>query len=280
MAYTTVLLHCDAGRTLAARAGVAADLAGRFGSHVIGLHVRPRFEMPMYADGAMAIDTLYEVYDKQVKADEAEAAAIFKQAMKGDRLVSEWRTVDGYIDAAVCEAALGADLVILGQADPENSGSATPSDLPEQVALRSGRPVLVLPYIGSPTPPGGRVMICWNNSREAASAVTGALPLLAKAAKVEMLIIDPETTTERDRARHSGKDIAAWLGRHGVKAEIVRDTAPAGEVGNEILSRAADHDVDLIVMGVYGHSRVREMVLGGASRTLLSSMTVPVLMAH
>jgi nucleotide-binding universal stress UspA family protein len=280
MEYTTILLHCDAGRTLAGRAQVAADFAGRFRSHVIGLHVRPRFETPMYTDGAVAMDSLYEAYDKQVKAEEAEAAAIFKPAMKGDKIFSEWRVVGGYIDEAVSQAALGADLVILGQADPDDTGSATPADLAEQVALRGGRPVLVLPYIGVPKPPGGRAMICWNNSREAARAVTGALPLLAKAAKVEMLIVDPQKATDEDRARNSGKDIAAWLGRHGVKAEIVRDMAPASEVGGRILSRAADHDIDLIVMGIYGHSRVREMVLGGASRTLLSSMTVPVLMAH
>jgi nucleotide-binding universal stress UspA family protein len=284
MAYTTILLHCDAGRTLAGRAQVAADFAGRFGSHVIGLHVRPRFEMPLYTDGAMAgtmaMDSLYDAYDRQVKSEEADAAAIFKSAMKADRLLSEWRVVAGYVDEEVCQAALGADLVILGQADPDNPGSATPADLAEQVALRSGRPVLVLPHIGAPKPPGGRAMICWNESREAARAVTGALPLLAKAAKVEMLMIDAKGATEQDRARHSGKDITAWLGRHGVKAEIVRDTAPASEVGGRILSRAADHDIDLIVMGIYGHSRVREMVLGGASRTLLSSMTVPVLMAH
>jgi nucleotide-binding universal stress UspA family protein len=280
MGYTTILLHCDAGRTLAGRTQVAADLAGRFGAHVIGLHVRPRFETPMYTDGAMAMESLYDAYDKQVRAEEAEAAAIFKPAMKGDRIFGEWRVVGGYVDEAVSQAALGADLVIVGQADPENSRSATPPDLAEQVALRSGRPVLVVPHIGASTPPGERVMICWNDSREAVRAITGALPLLAKAQRVEMLIVDPPNATDEDRARNSGKEIAGWLGRHGVKAEIVRDAATAGEVGNAILSRAADHNVDLIVMGIYGHSRLREMVLGGASRTLLSSMTVPILMAH
>jgi len=280
MGYRTILLHCDADRTLAARTQVAADLAGRLGAHIVGLHVRQRFETPMYTDGAVAMDSLYDAYEKQVKAEETEASAAFKAAMRSDKIFSEWHVVGGYVDEAVAEAALAADLVIVGQADPENSGSATPSDLPEQVALRSGRPVLVVPYIGSPKPPGGRAMICWNHSREAARAVTGALPLLEKASKVEMLIVDQDKTTDEDRARHSGKDIAAWLGRHGVKAEIARTAAPASDVGTTILSRAADHDVDLIVMGIYGHSRLREMVLGGASRTLLASMTVPVLMAH
>ncbi len=280
MGYTTILLHCDASRTLRARTEVAADFAGRFAAHVIGLHVRPRFETPMLTDAGMAMDSLYEAYDREVKAGEATAAAAFRQAMQGDKIFSEWRPVGGYVDEAVSEAALGADLVIVGQADPEDAGSATPSDLAEQVALRSGRPVLVLPYIGAQRPPGQRVMICWNNSREAARAVTGALPLLAKAAKVEMLIVDGEKATDAERARHSGKEITAWLGRHGIKAAIVRDAAPTSAIATAILSRAADHDIDLIVMGVYGHSRLREMVLGGTSRTLLGSMTVPVLMAH
>lgn len=280
MGYTTILLHCDTSRTLRARAAVAADFAGRFGAHVVGLHVRPRFEMPMLTDAGMAMDSLYDAYDREMKAGEAETSATFRQAMQGDKVFSEWRPVGGYVDEAVSEAALGADLVIVGQADPEDTGSATPSDLAEQVALRSGRPVLVLPHIGVQRPPGERVMICWNNSREAARAVTGALPLLAKAAKVEMLVIDGEKATDADRERSSGKDVTAWLGRHGVKAALVRDTAPASAIGTAILSRAADHDIDLIVMGLYGHSRMREMVLGGTSRTLLGSMTVPVLTAH
>jgi nucleotide-binding universal stress UspA family protein len=280
MAYTTILLHCDAGRTLKGRAAMTADFAGRMGSHVIGLHVRPRFETPMYTDGVVAMDSLFDAYDRQVKVEQTEALAAFKSAMHGDKIFSEWRAVDGYVDEAVSEAALGADLVILSQHDPEDTASATPSDLAEQVTLRSGRPVLVLPFIGAPKPPGNRAMICWNNSREAARAVTGALPLLAKASKVTMLVVDAPSATDEDRARSSGKQVTAWLGRHGVKAEVVRDTAASSEVGNAILSRAADLDADLIVMGLYGHSRMREMVLGGVSRTLLASMTVPVLMAH
>lgn len=280
MGYATILLHCDASRTLPARAAVAADFAGRFGSHVVGLHVRPRFETPMFVDAGMAMDSLYEAYDRETKAGAAQASAAFRQAMQGDKIFSEWRVVGGFVDEAVAEAALGADLVILGQADPEDTASSTPSDLVEQVALRSGRPVLVLPHVGAAKPPGARVMICWNNSREAARAVTGALPLLAKASRVEMLVVDGEQATDADRERTSGREITAWLGRHGVKATVVRDTAPASAIATEILSRAADHDIDLIVMGLYGHSRMREMVLGGTSRTLLNSMTVPVLMAH
>jgi nucleotide-binding universal stress UspA family protein len=164
----------------------------------------------------------------------------------------------------------------LGQAEPEPT--ATPSDLPETVALAIGRPVLVVPHIGA-KPPGKVVLLCWNASREAARAAADSLPFLKAAEKVIILAVDPATSSAGHGAE-PGADVAAWLSRHGVKVTVQRDVAADSDVGGVILSRAADHDADLIVMGIYGHSRMREMVLGGVSRTLLRSMTVPVVMAH
>lgn len=162
------------------------------------------------------------------------------------------------------------------QAAPELT--ATPSDLPEAVALTTGRPVLVLPFIGA-KPPGKVVLLCWNASREAARAAADALPFLKAAQKVIVLVVNPTTSAEGHGAE-PGADVAAWLARHGVQITVQRDVAPDADVGGVILSRAADQGADLIVMGIYGHSRMREMVLGGASRTLLASMTVPVFMSH
>jgi nucleotide-binding universal stress UspA family protein len=145
------------------------------------------------------------------------------------------------------------------------------------VAMATERPVLVVPYIGAAKPPGNNVMLCWNGRREAARAATGALPLLKTATNVTLLMIDPATPTG---GGEPGADAAQWLARHGAKVTVQRDSAEGSNVGGVILSRAADRDIDLIVMGLYGHSRVRELVLGGASRTLLASMTVPLLLAH
>ena len=134
----------------------------------------------------------------------------------------------------------------------------------------------MVPHIGAAQPPGRTVMICWNGQREASRAVTGALPFLKAADRVIMLTIGADPTDDpasTDRA-------IEWLGRHGVKAVVQRDQAGDTDVGNVILSRAADASADLIVMGIYGHSRMRERVLGGASRTLLASMTAPLLVAH
>jgi nucleotide-binding universal stress UspA family protein len=122
-------------------------------------------------------------------------------------------------------------------------------------------------------------MLCWNASRESGRAAAEALPFLAMADKVTVLVVD----TKQLGSAHGpepGADVAAWLARHGVNITVQREAAADVDVGELILSHAAAHDIDLIVMGLYGHSRLREVILGGASRTLLSSMTVPVLTAH
>ena len=153
---------------------------------------------------------------------------------------------------------------------------ATPTDLPERLALHGERPILLVPHIGAARPPGRTVIVCWNGLREASRAATAALPILKAAARVIVLTIEAEKAGDGDAGRLAGE----WLGRHGVKATVQRDTAAASDVGNVILSRAADSSADPIVMGIYGPSRMREFVLGGASRTLLGSMTVPLLIAH
>lgn len=278
MSYKTILVHCDASKTVSHRLAVAVQAAERFGAHLVGFHARTPFEAPMLADGGgFPMDDFFKAYDEAVKTEEAAAFAAFTKATKGKGLATEWRVVDGYVDAELVVQARYADLVVLGQAEPGQT--ATPSDLPEAVALATGRPVLAVPHIGVRRPPGKLVMLCWNAGREAARAAHDALPFLKGADKVVVLIIEPRSSASGHGAE-PGADVAAWLSRHGVKVTVQRDVAPDADVGAAILSRAADHDADLIVMGVYGHSRVRELVLGGASRTLLGSMTVPILMAH
>ena len=276
MGFKTILVHCDASASVHHRLDVAANLAERFGAHLVGLHVRRPFETPFFFDGGFPMDDFFKSYEASVKADEAVALAAFTKSAKGRHLATEWRVAEGYIEGETAVQARYADLIVLGQAEQEPT--ATPSDLPESVALVTGRPVLVVPHIGA-KPPGKIVMLCWNASREAARAATDALPLLKAAEKVIVLAINPKASAAGHGAE-PGADAAAWLARHGVKVSVQRDVALDVDVGGVILSRAADHGVDLIVMGIYGQSRMREMVLGGASRTLLGSMTVPVFMAH
>lgn len=278
MAYKTILVHCDAAKNVAHRLGVAAELAQAHGAHLVGFHARPPFETPVFFDGGFPMDDFFKSYEASVKADMATASAAFEKATKGRHLSTEWRVVDGFPDSELAVQARYADLLVLGQTDPEST-LPTPTDLPEAVALSSGRPVLVVPHIGVTQAPGKTVLLCWNASRESARAATDALPFLKAAAKVIVLVIDAKSSPTGHGAE-PGADAATWLARHGVKVTVQRDVAADSDVGATILSRAADLNVDLIVMGLYGHSRMREMVLGGASRTLLGSMTVPVFMAH
>lgn len=278
MSYKTILVHCDASPKLVHRVGIAAEMAQRFGAHLVGAYVQAPFDLPAFFDGAIPTDDLYASYEAAAKADHDTASAAFNKAVKGMHLSTEWRLTKGYPENELAVQARYADLVVLGQTEPE-SGLATPSDLPESVALSTGRPTLVVPHIGASTKPGKSVMLCWNASRESARAASDALPFLVAAESVMVLVIDGRVSAEGHGAE-PGADVAAWLARHGVKATVQRDVSPDTDVGGVILSRAADHDIDLIVMGLYGHSRLREMVLGGASRTLLSSMTAPVFMSH
>ena len=277
MGYKTILVHCDASRGTAGRLGIAVHLADRFAGHVVGLHVRQAFQAPAFTDAGPAMDSLYRTYETTMRAEEAMATAAFRDAVGNQGISSEWRVADGYVDEILAAEARVADLVIVGQAEPDSPPTATPDDLAEDIAMAAECPVLIVPYIGAAKPPGKTVMLCWNDSREAKHAAVGALPLLAAADKVIVLIIDPKTGAGHEEP---GADVAAWLARHGAKVTVQRDSAADSDVGGVILSRAADHDIDLIVMGIYGHSRMRERVLGGASRTLLASMTAPLLVAH
>jgi nucleotide-binding universal stress UspA family protein len=278
MGYKTILAHVDVGKSTAGTLSVALDLANRFEAHLVGLHIHRRFESPMYSEASAALDLLYKSYEQAVKAEEDAAAATFRSVV-GANVSSEWRVADGFPEDALLSHARCVDLVVMGQHDSEGPPIATPRDFAEKFTLVSERPVLIVPHIGAAKPVGQKILLCWNGRREAARAATAALPLLKKAQSVTVLIVDPHTS-EADVGGEPGAEVAAWIARHGAKVAVKRDTAADSDVGNVILSRAADQDTDLIVMGLYGHSRMRELVLGGVSRTVLSSMTVPVLVAH
>ena len=279
MNYKTILVHCDDGKAADARLSIAMELAGRHQAHLVGLHARPPFEPPVYGDASYALDSFYEAHEATMKTSEAASRTLFEKATKGTSLSVEWRSADGYADQLLTLHGRYADLTIVGQTDRSRDDVSPPSDLPESVAMATGRGTLVVPFIATPRMPTGKVMLCWNGSREAARAASDALPLLKAATNVTVLSIEPKSSEGGD-GTHPGADIAVWLGRHGVTAAVERDMAPDGDAGEVILSRAMDHGSELIVMGIYGHSRLREFVLGGASRTILASMTVPVFMAH
>jgi nucleotide-binding universal stress UspA family protein len=167
------------------------------------------------------------------------------------------------------------DLAIVGQTEPE--GSAVEAIISESTLFDSGRPMIVVPYIHKGPFKLDRVMVCWDGSRPAARAIADAMPLLQRAGSTEVVIIANERGKQDEI---EGADMGQHLARHGLNVEVKRITRDNLDVANVLLSHSADSDANFIVMGGYGHSRLREFVLGGVTRTILRSMTVPVLMSH
>jgi len=171
--------------------------------------------------------------------------------------------------------ARGFDLSIVGQAKPD--GNAVEAMISESTLFESGRPVIIVPYIQKAPIKLDRIMVCWDGSRSAARAVADAMPFLERAKNVEVVIV----TNERGkRDEIEGADIGQHLARHGLKVEVTRITHGDLDVADALLSHSMDASADFMVMGGYGHSRLREFVLGGVTRNILRTMTLPTLMSH
>jgi nucleotide-binding universal stress UspA family protein len=221
----------------------------------------------------------YSDADTQVaeKAEQIEAA--FRERLRLSGVQGDWRVASGRASEAVVRQAWYADLTILGQVDPSHPPPAAGRHLVEDVLLTSGRPTLVIPYVGSFETIGTRVLVAWNNSREAARAVHDALPLLAKAASVTIMAVSPGRREPAADEANTG-DLIDHLARHGISAKAERTMAAGKSIPDVLLSYAADLNADLLVAGGYGHSRLRERILGGTTHVLLQHLTVPVLMSH
>jgi nucleotide-binding universal stress UspA family protein len=270
--YKTLLVHLDEQPRCTERLQLASTLAARFDAHLVGLFALGAARIPSYAL-AEAGPIVRDIEERRRAEAARKAEEEFRRAERRGGGKSEWRLSADDAAAAVRLSARYADLVVLGQPQP---GDALGRSFVEEVILSAGRPVLMVPYAGRFADAGRRVLVAWDAGREAARAVTDALPLLSMAQAVEVVAFG----NGGDHGPVPGADLSLFLARHGVKAAAARQHAPGVDVGNQILSRAADANADLIVMGAYGHSRLRELALGGATRSVLDAMTVPVLMAH
>jgi len=277
MAFKDILVHVDDGKSCPARLELAVGLAAAHGAHLTGLHVRRPSQLPDFimAEYGGEIATLQAKYIAEAAAT---AKSLFDQAVKGVEANVEWRDVTGELLDLVPLHARYADLAIIGQADL-NGDDVPARRLVDHLVLDAGRPVLVVPCVGRYPTLGQKVLVAWNAGREATRAIGDAMPILETAARVSVLAINPLGGLG-GHGELPGADIALHLARHGVKAVCQAVRADDLEVGALLLSRAADEDADLLVMGAYGRSRLRELVLGGATRHVLDHMTVPVLLSH
>jgi len=281
MSYKDLLVVLDSEATARERLDLATALAERFAAHLVGLYPLPTPQAPRhlgYYDPAL-LDPFFAELRERASSAAVKMRETFEHVTGLRRLSAEWREITEGPDADPVLHARYADLAILGQLDPDRVETESIQPRPEQVALASGRPVLIVPYAGRFDNVGRRIVIAWNSTREAARAVSDAMPFLESADLVIVLTIDPREGPD-GHGELPGADIAVHLARHGVKAQIERTVSAGLPVGEVLLSRIADLGADLLVMGAYGHSRVRELLLGGATRSVLRSMTLPVLMSH
>jgi nucleotide-binding universal stress UspA family protein len=279
MSYKSLLVHLDNDRRCDKRIDIAAKLAIDFDARLAGLYLLQQPEIPGYARAEAGVEFLEERRRSWQQAQVEGMTAKFRDKTgRAGVNGAEFRFDDHWPEEAIALHARYADLLILGQTDPDDTESLMPPGFPGQTMLSSGRPVLFVPYAGDFPTIGSRVLVAWDASREAARAVTDALPFLQRAAKVTVLAVNP--AKDGRHGEQPGADIALFLARHGVRVEASENHSGEVDVGAWLLSRAFDLQADLIVMGGYGHSRMRELAFGGVTRTLLGEMTAPVLMSH
>lgn len=270
-----LLVHADASPQFAQRLEFAGRLAARHGAGITALYASPSASEALPV--ASGIPGLAVKRDNIQDTELARARSVFEQ-LKPAGLPANWAEIHEFpLTPAFAQRALYADLLVLGQHGPgEGWSTLMPADFPETVIALSGRPALVLPYTSARPGLPGNVLIAWKPTRGAARAVTAALPLLRQASAVHVLSWGADAAG----AASEGPTILSYLQAHGVQATWQREAVEPENLGELLLSRAFDLQADLLVMGCYGHTRAHEWVLGGASRTVLKSMTLPVLMAH
>ena len=281
MAWKNIAVFVDATPEGEKRVGYAATLAEQCGAHLAGIHVvsasRPGHRTDYFVVGEKAIRALVAW---QKAADEAVTTMVRRrfEAISAKReLSAEFRVIrrDGPNEDLIL-SSLHSDLVVIGRRElHELPGYWSP----ERLLLASGAPILVVPSDWKCEPISKKIVVGWNASREARRAIADALPFLLAAPSVTVLVVDSHERADR-HGEEPGADIALYLARHGAHVEVEQVSSRGSPIADIILSYAADHGVDLIVIGAYSHARSVEMVFGGVTRTLLKRAPIPVLVSR
>lgn len=270
----TIMVHMADDSESAHRLAVAVALAATHAASLVGVFARPSPAIPAAIRGRGFSTVFLREIRSSMDEHERNARSAFEGAAAKAGLPAEWRRVEGELMEGLSLNSQYADLAIVSQTPPDTMEEWLTGECPDHLTLTAGCPTIVVPHARAPMPVGRRVLVAWRATREAARAVRDALPLLREAEQVTVLTVGPSG------ADHiPGADIAAFIARHGVTVET-RTNYGSGEPGEIVLSHAGDIGADLIVMGAYGRSRLRELILGGTTKHVLSRTTVPVCLSH
>jgi len=270
-----ILVNLSYGTSQDGVSNYALSVAETFGAHIVGT----AFAYPEMASGVGLSVNFIRAQQAEAQERAESVAAAFDEATRRAGVSAETRTIKaaiGDVPTQFAHIARRFDLSVIGQFERDRD-HPTRNIVIEAALFESGRPVLIVPFIQKDRLKLDHVMVCWDGSRAATRAVADAMPFLTRSGKASIVVADTQSAKSADLP---GKDIATHLTRHGVNVTIERIPVSKIDVSNTILSYAADTDPDLIVMGGYGHSRLREFILGGTTRGMLASMTKPTLMSH
>lgn len=280
MSYCSLLVYLDHDAHCSRRTELAIGLARQFSSHIVGIAPTGTVDLPTSVSSASTLETYASEQRDALRISAARATRHFAERCLAAGIESFETIIDDSDKAdALTSRAHCADLTIVGQADSRADGYSAAQELVEQQVTASGQATLVVPYASCYDTLGERVLVAWDESREASRAISDSLPLLRLAQQVRLACWAAQGARHDSAMRGRLDAVCRWLTRHGVNAKVELESTDI-PITESILSRAAEWSSDLIVMGAYGRSRLSELVLGGASRGMLTSMTVPVLMSH
>lgn len=272
-----ILVYADGSDAFESRLNYSIALAQSSNAHLTALYIVPRYTVHAYAGMSMDPGIIQQTNEREWKEAEVTQQK-FENMTKASDIDVEWRVEEGDAVHHLNSHGRYFDLVVLGQTNPEWD-DALFTGLADDLVISLGRPALVVPYIGTLAKTANRILVAWDGSHSSARAINDAMPFLKAADQVEVMTISSGKAT-LDEGDIPAVDISLHLARHGVKATAKSLHSENISAGDLILSHASDFGADLLVMGAYGHSRFREMVLGGVTRNLLKHMTLPVLMSH
>jgi nucleotide-binding universal stress UspA family protein len=272
-----IAIHLDRDPACMRRLRAAIELAARHKAELVGVY--PSGATPQYGIEPIP-DEVYQTLRERANSVRDDTRALFDTMAREAGITSHWRIPQGARDEALALHSRYCDVLVMSQAELSDNPASLMPNLPESVIMTCGRPVLMIPAVGEVHPIGRRILFCWDQRRESARAFADAGPLLQSCSELVVLTIDGHPQALRSKDIHPDDFDRYCATRAYPKPRRISMLSDGLGVGNIILNNATDHGSDLIVMGAYGHSRMRQWIMGGASLTLLGSMTVPVLFSH
>ncbi len=279
MEIKNLLLHLDHSKGCRNRLEIAFGLARDFEAKILGLFVVPDYVVPSYVEAQISVDLITDVTEKAIARAEETLVDYRKLAEKAG-VEMDAQVVEGQVIPILREHTKYTDLLLLGQDQPDDPDNAS-YGLADALLFEGACACVVVPHSGKLAVPGKRILVTWNASRESARALHEAMPFLHRAEEVVVLSSEPDgADSEIARGHPHAQELANFLESHGIESTSSGIADVDMSTSDAILGQAADMKADLIVMGAYGHTRLREIILGGVTRDLLKRTPVPLLLAH